>query len=76
MTKVVLLSAKGRMSPPIEMPDDDKDVVSLSYCRYAPGATKIVVSVDFRKTSECIPYGDSLVTVYKEVCVLKNTATE
>lgn len=76
MTKVVLLSAKGRMSPPIDMPDHERDVVSLSFVRVVSGEGKILVSVDFLKSNECVPCGDLLVPVYKEAAVTKRTAAE
>lgn len=72
--KVVLLTARGEMSPPIDMPTEDgRDEISLNFCRVRSGKGQILVTVDFRKTDECVVCGDSLASVYKEYATTKRS---
>lgn len=67
MTLVVLLSADGKMSPPLDIAGEEKDTVTMRLCLFEKRRFKEVCLVDFRKTDECVVHQDKLINVYKQV---------
>lgn len=68
MTKIVLMTKDGKISPPVDLEGPEQGAIQMRFAKVVGDKISTMVVLGFRKTDQCVPFGDTLLSVYKETC--------